>query len=167
MNEYTIDIAYFKNACCERKHPFQTPRKVQFCKFVTWAMRPSSGLSKDTHKPTGLHLDFSCAWFRAPGGLFRAAWITFGPQTRSAWLSSTRRISREVTAVRSSVQHGQLLFAPRFEEPAVFPPLLLLYLLLDSTLFGIVFVFFFCIIVVFFRQREPRCAVVANFRLAS
>ena len=36
---------------------------------VTWAMRPSSGLSKDTHNPTGLHFDFSCAcrYRRLPG----------------------------------------------------------------------------------------------------
>jgi hypothetical protein len=51
------------------------------CMIVTWAMRPSSGLSKDTHNPTGLHFDFSCAcryrrlpgFAPPPGGLFRGA----------------------------------------------------------------------------------------------
>jgi hypothetical protein len=40
----------------------------------------------------------------------------------------------------------------------VFPPLLLLYLLLGSPLFDLVFLFFLCIIIVLFRQRQPRPA---------
>jgi hypothetical protein len=91
--------------------------------IVTWAMRPSSGLSKDTHNPTGLHFDFTClsvqapAWFRAaPRGPFPWCLNYIRPPKNAEGRRLRARLSSsEVTAVRPSVQHGQFLFAPRFE----------------------------------------------------
>jgi hypothetical protein len=132
----------------------------------TWAMRPcSSGLSKDTHKPTGLHFDFSCAWFRAPGAFPWCLNYIRPPKTLRGVAfehdGSEVQCSSRPTPVCFPFRRTHLFFPPDY----VFPPLLL-YLLLGSSSFSSSILHH-----LLFRQRQPRSASgvspVANFRLAS